>query len=191
MARPVPTLTVALAMVVAAGVALAGAGQPAAQRDHPDNLKALLETIQRTIHVQKNAAGGAAMFRALIPDEARLRKALKTGVDPAIVQQALQFYQQITPADEQAGALVKPTQTIVRIHGATTEEIARYQEGTIASQEFPGGAKRLAERILRPGMTFYEAEYLEPGRDRGMKYHLFFWSGTQWSMLGPIWRALE
>ncbi len=123
MARPVPTLTVALAMVVAAGVALAGAGQPAAQRDHPDNLKALLETIQRTIHVQKNAAGGAAMFRALIPDEARLRKALKTGVDPAIVQQALQFYQQITPADEQAGALVKPTQTIVRIHGATTENI--------------------------------------------------------------------
>jgi hypothetical protein len=44
---------------------------------------------------------------------------------------------------------------------------------------------------LRPGVTFYEVEFLEPGKDAGMKYHLFYWDGKQWSMLGPVWRALE
>ena len=40
-------------------------------------------------------------------------------------------------------------------------------------------------------MTFYEVEFLEPGKDAGMKYHLFYWDGKQWSMLGPVWRTLE
>jgi hypothetical protein len=56
--------------------------------------------------------------------------------------------------------------------------------------KFPGGAVKLAGQILRPGMTFYEVEFLEPGKDSGMKYHLFYWDGKQWTMLGPLWRAL-
>jgi hypothetical protein len=49
----------------------------------------------------------------------------------------------------------------------------------------------MAEQILRPGMTFYEVEFLEPGKEYGVKYHLFFWDGKQWTMLGPVWRALQ
>jgi hypothetical protein len=40
-------------------------------------------------------------------------------------------------------------------------------------------------------MTFYEVELLEPGKEYGMKYHLFFWDGKQWTMLGPVWRELQ
>jgi hypothetical protein len=40
-------------------------------------------------------------------------------------------------------------------------------------------------------MTFYEVEFLEPGKDLGIKYHLFYWDSRQWTMLGPLWRALQ
>ena len=40
-------------------------------------------------------------------------------------------------------------------------------------------------------MTYYEVEYLEPGKSAGMKYHLLYWDGNQWSMLGPVWRVLK
>ena len=67
----------------------------------------------------------------------------------------------------------------------------RYREGSVAYKEFPGGTKRVAELALRPGVTFYEVEYLEPGKSAGMKYHLLYWDGKQWSMLGPVWRVLK
>jgi hypothetical protein len=80
---------------------------------------------------------------------------------------------------------------MVKVYGATTEEIAMNARGSVVFAEFPGGAIRMAERILRPGMTFYEAEFLEAGKENGVKYHLFFWDGRQWTMLGPVWRALR
>lgn len=87
--------------------------------------------------------------------------------------------------------LAKPEQKNVQVHAAKTEDIIKYREGSVAFKEFPGGAKKAAEAVLRPGMTFYEVEFLEPGKDAGMKYHLFYWDGKQWSMLGPVWRVLE
>ena len=58
-------------------------------------------------------------------------------------------------------------------------------------RKFPGGARELAASALRPGLTFYEVEFLEPGKDLGMKFHLFAWDGERWAMLGPAWRALK
>jgi hypothetical protein len=43
--------------------------------------------------------------------------------------------------------------------------------------------------VLRPGVTFYEVEFLQPGQPRGIKYHLFYWDGRRWAMLGPVWRS--
>jgi hypothetical protein len=77
------------------------------------------------------------------------------------------------------------------VHASTTAELAKYQEGSTAFNHFPGGAQEMARRYLRDGMTFYEVEFFEPGKDKGMKYHLFFWDGKQWSMLGPIWRVVK
>jgi len=78
--------------------------------------------------------------------------------------------------------------TEVQVHGATTEEIAEYKQDSVPFKEFPGGAQKLAQSVLRPGTKFYEVEFLEPGKDAGMKYHLFFWDGASWRMLGPAWR---
>jgi hypothetical protein len=40
-------------------------------------------------------------------------------------------------------------------------------------------------------MTFYEVEFVPPGKDLGMKFHLFYWDGSQWTMLGPVWRVIK
>ena len=84
----------------------------------------------------------------------------------------------------------RPSQTEVQVHGATTEEVAANAPGSVVHAEFPGGAVNAAETLLRPGVTWYEVELLEPGAERGMKFHLFYWGGTQWRMLGPVWRFL-
>jgi len=34
-------------------------------------------------------------------------------------------------------------------------------------------------------------EISEPGKDKGTKYHLFFWDGASWRMLGPAWRVVK
>src|SRR5687767_10246962 len=93
--------------------------------------------------------------------------------------------------EESVSKLAQPEQKQVRVYGATTEELIKYREGTVAFKEFPAAAKRVAREMLRPGMTFYEVEYRAPGKDAGMKYHLVYWDGRQWSMLGPAWRVLK
>ncbi len=46
-------------------------------------------------------------------------------------------------------------------------------------------------QVLRPGVKFYEVEFVAPGSDSGMKFHMFYWDGSAWKMLGPAWRALK
>ncbi len=87
--------------------------------------------------------------------------------------------------------ITSPAKTQVHVYAATTEEMVEYREGTVTFQQFPGAVKELARTLLRPGMTFYEVEMVEPGKDLGMKYHLFYWDGRRWAMLGPVWRALR
>ena len=162
--------------------------------NNPENLKALFQEIHKTIFQSKDAKRAGALFRALIPDEPRLKKAVKDGVPAATVQaiQGLHKKQLAAPLTEaELVKLARPEQTAVQVHKAATEEIIKYAEGSVAFREFPGGARRVAEQILRPGMTFYEVEFLEPGKDAGVKYHLFYWDGKQWTMLGPVWRVLK
>ena len=82
-------------------------------------------------------------------------------------------------------------QTKIMVHAATTEQLAGKSAAPESLPEFPGGAIQAAKKgMLRPGMTFFEVEYLEPSKDVGIKYHLFFWNGDSWSMLGPVWRSI-
>jgi hypothetical protein len=159
----------------------------------PQNLKALFERIHQEIYVKKDAKQATALFRSLIPDEARTMKALKDNAAPDLLRQINDMHARlgssITP--EGIGKVARATQKEVQVHGATTEDIARYRDGSVAYKEFPGGAKRVAEQALRPGVTFYEVEYLDPGKSAGMKYHLLYWDGKQWSMLGPVWRVMK
>lgn len=152
----------------------------------PENLKRLFETIHNLIYVKKDAKSAVALFASLIPNEERARKALRDGAPPETVQKILDMYKRLgLPTEDNVNQLARPEQKVVKAHGATTEEIAR------GFPEFPGGATRVAKEILRPGMTFYEVEFLEPGQNLGIKYHLFYWDGKQWTMLGPVWREMQ
>jgi hypothetical protein len=166
---------------------------PSSKNDgNPESLKALLVNLHQTVHTKKDPAAAATQLQALVPDEARLKRAFKDDVAPAVLGRTLDMYKQMGPVTvADALKLAGPGQSEVRVHGATTEEIAQYREGTVAFKEFPGGARRVAEQALRPGMTFYSVELVEPGKGEGMRYHLLYWDGKQWSMLGPVWRALE
>lgn len=158
----------------------------------PESLQATFIALHQTVHVKNDPKAAAAQFQAMIPDEARVKRALKDGAAPAVVGQVLEMYKKMGPiAEADVVKLARPEQKEVRVHGATTEEIAQYRDGTVPFNHFPGGARRVAEQVLRPGMTFYAVEFLEPGKNSGIKYHLLYWDGQQWSMLGPVWNALE
>jgi hypothetical protein len=161
------------------------------QENRPENLKALLETIHHLIYVKKDARSAAALLVSLFPNEERVRKALRDDPAPDALQKILDIHKQFRLLATNINELAGMDQKIVKVHGATTEEIARNARDSVVFAEFPGGAIRMAGQILRPGMTFYEVEFLEPGKESGVKYHLFFWDGKQWSMLGPVWRALQ
>jgi hypothetical protein len=183
------------AAIIVGLVSLAGSvtGADFKHENKPQNLKALFERIHHEIYVKKDAKQATALFRSLIPDEARTMKALKDNAAPDLLRQINDMHARlgssITP--EGIGKVARATQKEVQVHGATTEDIARYRDGSVAYKEFPGGAKRVAEQALRPGVTFYEVEYLDPGKSAGMKYHLLYWDGKQWSMLGPVWRVMK
>jgi hypothetical protein len=158
----------------------------------PENLKRLMETVFQKLHVDKAPGDGIALFRSLFPDEARLKKALQDGLPAAAVEKILQMHRSMAAMDDAAFAkLMQPAQRVVEVHGATTEELAAYREGSVAYDEFPAAIQQIAKEMLRPGLMFYEVEFLEPGRQQGVKYHLVYWDGQQWSMLGPVWRGVR
>jgi len=162
------------------------------QQNTAANLQAFGKHLHSLIYVEKDNKQALSEFLKLIPDENRLKAALRTDVTPANRQLIQSMYKNLgLPKEAEIGRLMKSSQTDVKVHAATTEEIAKYANGSVAYQEFPGGCKRVAEMVLKPGMTYYEMEFLEPGKDAGMKYHLFYWDGKQWSMLGPIWRIIN
>lgn len=170
----------------------AGGAQSAlyAQSDSPDNLKGLLETIVKSSE-GGDAHKAAALTRALLPDEAALKKALKDDAPPEFSQKVLEFAKSVPADDAAVAGLFKrgdAARTEVQVHGATGAEIAEYKQDSVPFKEFPGGARKLAESVLRPETRFYEVEFVKPGEDTGMKYHLFFWDGASWRMLGPAWR---
>lgn len=178
---------------LALGIALptTSAAQAFKHENSPKNLKALFEQMHQSVHGKNDVKQATALFQSLMPDQARLKKALKDNAAPDSARQILEMHQKMTVTEEVVRKLAQPDQKEVQVHGSTTEDIVRYREGSVAHKEFPGGAKKVAEQVLRPGMTFYEVEYVVPGKDAGMKYHLLYWDGKQWSMLGPAWRALK
>jgi hypothetical protein len=159
----------------------------------PESLKKLFETIHNLIYVKNDNKSADALLESWVPNEERARKALRNDIAPETLQKIFEYHKQLKSmiGNKNINEIARPEQTVVKVHGATTEEIVSYAQGSVAYAEFPEGARTMAEQFLRPGMTFYEVEFLEPGKDLGIKYHLFYWDGKQWSMLGPMWRALQ
>jgi sortase (surface protein transpeptidase) len=158
-----------------------------------DDLKKQFTAIQAAINTGKKD-DAASLTKALLPDAARLKKALSDQVPEANIAKVLEMYAGLTKNPAAVGMLlaVPSARSEVKVHAATTEEIAKYADGSVAFNEFPGGAKNLATSgTLRPGVTFYEVEATEPGKSAGTKFHLFYFDGAGWAMLGPVWRVLK
>jgi hypothetical protein len=134
----------------------------------------------------------AKMTAALIPDAARLKKGLADSVPANVFAKIEKFYAELPKEPAALSKMIapKPEETEIQVHGATTEEIAAFVDGSVARKKFPGAAKEAAEKgLLRPKVTFYEVEFVKPGSDLGTDYHLFYHDGTAWTMLGRVWRA--
>jgi len=170
-----------------------GAGVPFRHDNHPDNLKALFQAIHRA-RTANDTRSAAELVRSVLPDEARIRAGLRNGVPDDVVARFVALHKS-WPSDTDAAAAdlftMRPDQTEVHVSGATTEELQAYAHGSMAFNEFPGGTQGLAHTVLRPGMRYYEVALVAPGKPRGMKFHFFFWDGSRWTMLGPVWRALR
>lgn len=181
-----------LAMVLGIALPAFAAAPPSFKHENsPKNLKAYFQLMHETVHTKRDLKQGTLLFQALLPDPQRIGKALKDDVTQENARQILAMHQKMSVTEDIVSKLARPEQRQVQVHSATTEDLVRFREGTAAYKEFPGGAKRVAEQVLRPGTTFYEVEYVAPGKDAGMKYHLLYWDGKQWSMLGPVWRAIK
>ncbi len=151
-----------------------------------------------------NNSKASELIQSFIVDKSSIKKALKDGTDPKTINKLNQFSVILAKQRKKLGDKKKFDKELVKqfrikkeynevlVHEATTEEIAKNDEKTIVWKEFPGGAVAAAKKgILRPKMKFYEVEFVKKGESRGMKYHLFFWNGSQWKMLGKVWRALR
>lgn len=165
---------------------------PVNQEPTGASLKALCQKIHATLHQQNDAAGAAKLFQQFIPDDTRLKHGLRSDIKPDQLKAIQDLKSKMgTVGEKEVRQMLKASQTEVQVHASTTEELVAYARDSVAFKEFPGGAQRLAQLVLKPKMTWYEVEYLEPGKDAGMKFHLFYWDGQQWSMLGPVWRAIR
>ena len=169
-----------------------GGGTPIAQKDGADGLKALFEASHAAC-TGKDFAKGKALTLSVIPTKDQLKKLMKDDVPADQLGKLADQFKDLPPSDEKAACVFYPGdgRTEIKVHPSSVEDLVAYKEGTPAFEEFPGGAKKLAETVLKPGNTFYEVEVTEPGKDLGTKFHMFFWDGTQWKMMGPAWRVFK
>lgn len=158
--------------------------------DGPEGLRALFVQA-RTACEAMTYAKGRAILEGIMPTAESLSRALVDTAPPTVREQIVAQRAEV-PADDAKAACVfaPPGRTEVLVHRATTEELAARAPGSPAVTEFPAGAQLLAP-LLRPGTAFYEVETVEPGNDRGTKFHMLFWDGATWRMLGPAWRYLD
>jgi hypothetical protein len=181
--------SLALSLLVAVSSIAAPSYTP---QNQPENLQAYFELIYQTLYNDKNPDKAAALFNSLIPDKARLQKALKDEVAPELIPKLLELYQRLgLPTKGNIHELIQPNKSVVAVYSATTAELAANVEGSPAWEHFAGGARKAAPLVLRPGLTFYQVKLTAPGQPHGMTFHLFYWDGRQWSMLGKVWQALR
>jgi len=91
----------------------------------------------------------------LIPDEARAKQALKEDIAAEVLRQIVDQHKKMEVREADAASSPGRSRRWCRCtprHGGDRT----YDKDSVAFKEF-GGAKRLAEQLLRRGVTFYEA----------------------------------
>jgi hypothetical protein len=161
----------------------------------PQNLKELFETIMQA-NTKGDYATAAKLTKELFPTKECIKKAVKSDISLDMFDSYLKMVdrtKQVLSEDKKLASLLtkKAKRSEVHVYGATTEELLNYKRGSIVYKEFPGGAKKVAKILLKPNTKVYEVERVKPGSSSGYRYHLFFWNGKKWCMLGTLWRAIK
>lgn len=179
MMRRSPTLLLsALALVVLSLAACGkkdGAGSAALSK-YPgtdDGAKQLLTDIR--------TGDAAAMTKGLRPTSADYKAVFADDV----AAKAESGYEKLW-SDPKTVIGAKPENTELLLVKATTEDL---QKGTGEASEFPGGYKRIAEK-LKPGLTLYRWKYTKPGEKLGMAYDGLVYVNGHWAWFPKPWRAI-
>lgn len=162
-----------------------------AQLAFRNDLKTEILRIREAIRLGQKAIG-LRRVKVILPTIDSARAAFRKGTPKKDLEKVAKFYKTWIPQDDEALAQVLKVDaryTRIEIHQASGAELKAYKTGSIPWKHFPGACKRLAKSHLREDLLYYEVEFLLPEATRGLKYHLFFWNGQSWTMLGAVWRV--
>jgi hypothetical protein len=95
------------------------------------------------------------------------------------------------PEEASRAGLGSPTRTEIFVHRTTTEELAAYERGSTAFQEFPGGMKDFARTVAAPGRAWWCVEAREPGKDDGTRFTALTDVDGRFVLVVKPWRALR
>ncbi|MBA4065250.1 MAG: hypothetical protein C0501_16365 [Isosphaera sp.] len=81
-----------------------------------------------------------------------------------------------------AGVAPKRGQAAVLVTSATTEELRA------GAANFPGGYKQVADKF-KPGLTVYVFEFVEPGKNSGLRFDGLVKVNGNWRLFPKPWQA--
>lgn len=174
-------------LLVACGDSPPAAGPAQGTPPAAEDLPALL---RRVLAVQNGGdkAAAEATLRGLLPTQAELRQVVRPG--PAADAFVAAFGGTREKSPPVGAQLAPPERSEVKVHSATTEELAAYVRDTVAFAEFPGGMRRFAQELALPGLTWCTVELLEPGKDSGTRLTAFVQAGGRWVLVPKPWTGL-
>ncbi len=114
------------------GIAVTANGADFKYENKPENLKTLFELIHQTVHGKKDNKGATALFGGMIPNEARAKAAFNDKIAPDVQNAILDMHTKLNFKEAGAPKVARPTQTVVEVHAAKTEEIIAYRAGSVA-----------------------------------------------------------
>lgn len=156
-----------------------------------EDLKAEVLRIREAMRLGKKALG-LKRVKVILPSRDDVQIAFRKETAKEDLDKVAKFYKAWIPQDDEALAQVLKVDaryTQIKVYQASGAELKVYKTGSESWRHFPGACKRLAKSHLRDDQLYYEVEFLMPNATRGLKYHLFFWNGQAWTMLGAVWRV--
>src|SRR5688572_28291019 len=90
------------ALIVAAAFLAACAPQATSsiEKNQPEDLQAVFVTLHQTVHVKNDAKAAAAQLQSLLPDEARLKQALRDNVAPDALARIMDMHKRLGSVSE-------------------------------------------------------------------------------------------
>lgn len=159
---------------IMAGVDLPGRGTP----EHLKRQMVLLGSQVRN----SDTKAVAAFVREALPDAAGLKVALSSSASGQAVEKLAAFFDGLRakPDADVAKIMEFPhTRTEVVVRPQTPEDLA------------PLVSRPEHLKLLQEGQAFYSVQFVDPKDPLNTRFHLFYWTGSGWQMLGMYWKILD